>query len=153
MELGEIISVYRKQERMTIDELSKKSGVPKGTLNKIIGGVTKAPALDTVNAIAKALGKTLDDFVNEPTKNLLTPTEHKLIKKYRALDEHGKEVTEYILNAEYARCTTLPNETGEKPALYKVKSVPESSSEPIAAHNDNLSEEQQELMKRDLDEL
>ena len=45
MELGELISLYRKQKGMTIDELAEKSGVPKGTINKIIGGITKAPKL------------------------------------------------------------------------------------------------------------
>lgn len=66
MEVGELISLFRKQSGMTIDELSAKSGVPKGTLNKIIGGVTKAPTLDNMKSIAKALGKTLADFDDEP---------------------------------------------------------------------------------------
>lgn len=65
MELGELITIYRRQEGLTIDELVEKSGVPKGTLNKIIGGVTKAPTLDNIRAIAKALNKKLDDFVEE----------------------------------------------------------------------------------------
>ena len=66
VEVGELISFFRKQSGMTIDELSAKSGVPKGTLNKIIGGVTKAPTLDNMKSIAKALGKTLADFDDEP---------------------------------------------------------------------------------------
>jgi len=40
VEVGELISFYRKQAGMTIDELAVKSGVPKGTLNKIIGAYT-----------------------------------------------------------------------------------------------------------------
>ena len=35
METGELISKYRKDAGMTIDELVVASGVPKGTLNKI----------------------------------------------------------------------------------------------------------------------
>ena len=38
MEIGELISRYRKDAGMTIDELVAASGVPKGTLNKIING-------------------------------------------------------------------------------------------------------------------
>ena len=52
MEVGELISIYRRQAGMTIDELVEKSGVAKGTLNKIIGGVTKAPTLDNMKSIA-----------------------------------------------------------------------------------------------------
>ncbi|KAB4839589.1 helix-turn-helix domain-containing protein [Pseudoflavonifractor sp. BIOML-A6] len=67
MELGDLITFYRKQAGLTIDELAEKSDVPKGTLNKIIGGVTKAPTLDNMKAIARALGKNLSDFDDDPT--------------------------------------------------------------------------------------
>lgn len=73
MELGDLVSFYRKQAGLTIDELSERSGVPKGTLNKIIGGVTKAPTLDNMKAIAKALGKTLADFDDHPIKPKKSP--------------------------------------------------------------------------------
>lgn len=66
MELGELVTMYRKDKGLTIDELAELSNVPKGTLTKIITGVTKAPTLDNVKAIARALGKTLDDFDDEP---------------------------------------------------------------------------------------
>lgn len=60
---------------MTIDELSEHSGVPKGTLNKIIGNVTKAPTLDNMKAIARALGKTLADFDDLPVNTKHPPSE------------------------------------------------------------------------------
>lgn len=66
MEVGELISLYRKQAGLTIDELAERSGVPKGTINKIIGGVTKAPTLPNMKSIARALGKTLADFDDLP---------------------------------------------------------------------------------------
>lgn len=68
MEVGDLITFYRKQAGLTIDELVEKSGVAKGTLNKIIGGVTKAPTLDNMKAIARALGKTLADFDDFPVE-------------------------------------------------------------------------------------
>lgn len=37
----------------------------------------------------------------------LSITEQQCIKKYRALDDHGKKVVDYILNSEYDRCTTI----------------------------------------------
>ena len=102
MELGEIISLYRKDAGMTLDELSERSGVPKGTINKIIGGVTKAPTLDNIKAIAHALGKRLADFEDDEQKpDVLSSTEQKMVKKYRSLDEHGKEVVESVLDLEY----------------------------------------------------
>ena len=70
MKTGELITLYRNQAGMTIDELVEKSGVPKGTLNKIISGDTKAPALDKMKSIAKALGKTLNDFARDEESDL-----------------------------------------------------------------------------------
>lgn len=75
MELGEMVSRYRKDAGMTIDELSAASGVPKGTLNKIIAGTTKSPTLDTVRALADALGKKLEDFDDGLQKKQPAPTD------------------------------------------------------------------------------
>lgn len=104
MEVGKLISFYRRQADMTIDELAEKSGVPKGTLNKIIGGVTKAPTLDTMKALAKALGKRLADFGDEPDyANLISLSEKTHIQKYRLLDSHGREMVDLVLDKETER--------------------------------------------------
>ena len=68
MELGDYVSLYRKEAGLTIDELASKSGIPKGTINKIIAGTTKSPTLETVQSLAAALGKTINDFVGPPVK-------------------------------------------------------------------------------------
>lgn len=104
MELGELITKYRKESGMTIDELSESSGVAKGTLNKIIGGVTKAPTLDNMKSIAHALGKKLADFDDDTEQDFYTVDEQSLINKYRTLDGYGKEAVDSILNIEHKRC-------------------------------------------------
>ena len=70
----EKIAEYKKKLGITTEELSLKSGVPVGTLNKILSGDTKDPKLGTLKAIARVLGLTLDDFddyeiVEENTDN------------------------------------------------------------------------------------
>ena len=69
MELGAIISQKRKQAGLTIDELAERSGVPKGTLNKIINGYTRDPQIETVKSIARALDCTLDGCIAKMAKN------------------------------------------------------------------------------------
>ena len=71
MELGMLIQQKRRQAGLTIDELSERSGVPKGTLNKIINGVTRDPQLETVKALARALDCTLEDFDDSPRPRTL----------------------------------------------------------------------------------
>lgn len=104
MDVGELISFYRRQNGMTIDELAEKSGVAKGTLNKIIGGITKAPTLDNMKAIARALGKRLSDFDDElEFPDMFSLSEQNHIKKYRLLDPLGKEAVDSVLDIEHRR--------------------------------------------------
>lgn len=61
----EYIKEVKKQKNLTNEELSKLSGVPIGTLNKILSGHTPDPQFETVKAICRALGislAALDDF-------------------------------------------------------------------------------------------
>ncbi len=110
MDLGGMISLRRKQRNLTIEELAKKSGVPKGTLNKIINGVTKDPQLETVRAIANALECSLDDlddnsnvYVLSGSGNMLLDADEKeLIKKYRDLDDRGKSMVMCLIDKENA---------------------------------------------------
>lgn len=54
----------KKQQKITFDELSEKSGIPKRTLEDIFAGRTTDPRVTTVKAIERALGieeKTLSD--------------------------------------------------------------------------------------------
>lgn len=107
MELGELIARYRKDAGMTIDELSESSGVPKGTLNKIIAGTTKAPTLDTMKAIAKALGKRLADFDDgiqiKSSAPSLSDEAMKVAKDYQGLDKWGRQVVRSVISDEQER--------------------------------------------------
>lgn len=109
MELGEMISLYRKEAGLTIDELATESGVSKGAINKIISGETKAPTLDKMKALARALGKTLNDFMDDPISiaSEFSKEEFAHIKKYRVLDTHGKKVVDTALDLEYDRMTHI----------------------------------------------
>lgn len=63
----EYIKEIKKSKGFTNEELSTKSGVPLGTLNKILSGHTPDPQFETVKAICKALDislAVLDDYEN-----------------------------------------------------------------------------------------
>lgn len=70
----EKITEYKKRLGITSEELSKRSGVPLGTINKILSGDTKDPKLGTLKAIARVLGCTLDDFDDHPAETLVEPS-------------------------------------------------------------------------------
>lgn len=58
----DIIVQKKKELGLTNEELAHLSGIPKGTIDKILSGVTKDPKLETLKAIARVLGLSLDDF-------------------------------------------------------------------------------------------
>lgn len=62
------IKVKKNEMGITTEELSLKSGVPIGTLNKILSGQTSDPKFETLKALCKALNITLSDLEdNEPS--------------------------------------------------------------------------------------
>lgn len=131
MHLGDYIARYRKDANLTIDELASMSGVPKGTINKIIAGTTKSPTLETVRSLADALGKTLDDFEDSPRgkREALSVSEEaqELAKDYDGLDDHGKRLVRLIVDEEKARC----KEAAEKAAFLKMaEDLYDSEKEP-----------------------
>lgn len=66
----EKINEYKRKLGLTTEELSNLSGVPVGTLNKILSGATKDPKLETLKSIARVLGLTLNDFDDEAPQTI-----------------------------------------------------------------------------------
>lgn len=150
MEVGELITQYRRQAGMTIDELAARAQVPKGTLTKIIGGVTKAPTLCNIQAIARALGKTLADFDQaSPPRPALSPAETAHLTKYRALDAHGKQAVDGLLALEYQRMEQLfPAPEEDNVVLFPTDFFLQSASAGLGDFNDDQAYETLDLIKR-----
>jgi transcriptional regulator with XRE-family HTH domain len=96
----ERIKAVKKESGMTNEELSRASGIPRGTLNKILSGGTTEPKLPALMAIAAALDTSVDYLVygRIPTISAeLSQAEYGVIKAYRELNEEGQElVFDYV---------------------------------------------------------
>lgn len=83
-----------KEKKLTLSEISKRSGIPKRTVDDIFSGHTKNPRIDTVQAIERALGMSptedttdnqrLQDM-SEPIRQTITPDEEKILSVYREI--------------------------------------------------------------------
>ncbi|UZW13235.1 helix-turn-helix transcriptional regulator [Clostridium pasteurianum] len=71
----EIVNELKRKKGLTSEQLSKESGVPLGTLNKILNGTTKDPKLETLKALARVLECSLDDFDDSPKKKEINQLE------------------------------------------------------------------------------
>ena len=102
--ISNMLSDRRKAIGMSIDRLVELSGVPKGTVTKILTGVTPNPSLENAKAIAYALGLTLmdlDDCANEGVHDEVS----EFAAMFAKLDVHGKLLVKTVLDLEYERCT------------------------------------------------
>lgn len=106
MSFNEFINRRRKELHMTVDELVRLSGLPKGTVSKLTAGVNRNPTLSTAEAICRALSCSLDDAVglSASLKPTFSDEEFDLIRKYRALDRYGHSAIDAVLDIEYERC-------------------------------------------------
>lgn len=122
------IKSIKKEKGLTNAKLSEISGVPYGTLNKILGSETKEPSINAIIKISKALEVSADYIINGKievsTERVFSLIEQEYIKKYRKLDIHGKDIVNTILNKEYERCTAIKEaeEEPEEIPMLKIKS-------------------------------
>ena len=121
------IKRMKNERKMTNERLSERSGIPLGTLSKLMAGMNESPKLSNIVAICNALDCSVDFIVTgnpENTNNYtLLPDEIRLIEQYRNLDRWGKKLTEAVIAHEGARVFAKEN-NGEnlvKPTQEKEK--------------------------------
>ena len=66
MPLSEKLARLKAGNNLTTEALSARSGVPKGTINKILNGETRNPTVGTLAALAQALGCPLETLTGRP---------------------------------------------------------------------------------------
>ena len=118
MDYIERIKEIKSQRKITNDKLSEMTGIPLGTLSKIMAGISDSPKLSNIVAIADALGCTLDYIVSGTPENnnnfTLTAKEMDFIELYRGLDTHSREVVEMVARKESERNGAIASIQAEK---------------------------------------
>lgn len=117
MSFSERVKLIKKEKGITNETLSQRSGIPLGTLGKLLSGFTEEPKLSTAIAIADALGCSLEYLaIGKEEPAALTELEEARLSKFRMLDTHGMRVCDFILDEEYLRCAALARNVGAESA-------------------------------------
>lgn len=117
-DLGVRIKECRIKKGITQSELAKLIGTTMQNISQYERGI-RNPKIETLQKIADALSvdvysivdwdtesKMIENDINsEVLEPPITLQEAESIKKYRALDAHGKEIVSYLLDREYERAT------------------------------------------------
>lgn len=105
MTFGEKLKAARIESGLKQSELAKELKTTGNTISNWENNVSK-PDLDTLSYICGILHVTASYFLQAtiPDDEVSIP-ELKLVKKYRALDPHGKEMVDFTLLKEWERST------------------------------------------------
>ena len=60
-----MVTEQREKRGLSQNQLAKMSGVPQSVISDIESGKTKAPRIDTLMAIAAALGMTVNELIGK----------------------------------------------------------------------------------------
>lgn len=97
----------KNERKITNDQLSEMTGIPLGTLSKILAGISDSPKLSNIVAICAALECSVDYILTgipENTNNYtLDDREIALIESYRKLDPHSRELVAMVVSKESER--------------------------------------------------
>ena len=102
--MAEKLAFVKKQRRLTTEGVSRLSGIPLGTLNKIFSGQTRHPAAEHIDKIARALRVSVHYLLDDslPPECCLTAgseegafhvsrDEMRLLLDYRRLEAKGRQ--------------------------------------------------------------
>ena len=140
------IAKYREAAGISQKELAGKLGVVPSRISNWETGAN-CPTIDILFEVCEILDVSINDIygVYPDSKFVLKYGEQDLLKKYRDLDSHGKEMVDFTLEKEYERSVAE-----KKRADNVIPYVPAVQ----AAHNDFENDpEEQEKMKSDLASL
>lgn len=91
----QIINARKKQLGITNVQLAEMTGITLSTLEKITSGRNKNPTLDTLQAIADAIGCEIDDFRDTPRPKI-SPSAMRIATLYDATNSQGRELFDSI---------------------------------------------------------
>lgn len=91
----QIINLRKKQLGITNAQLAEITGITLSTLDKITSGRNKNPTLDTLQAIADAIGCEIDDFRDTP-RSKISPAALHIATLYDATSDQGRELFDSI---------------------------------------------------------
>lgn len=101
------IKKIKSERRMTNDDLAAKTGIPLGTLSKILAGISDSPKFANIISICEALECSVNYIVTGEAENdnnyRLTDEEIDFIELYRGLDPHSRELLRMVAQKESER--------------------------------------------------
>lgn len=95
----EIINERKKRLGITNAQLAEMTGISISNLDKITSGKKSNPTLDTMQAIADAIGCAIDDFRDAPLKSV-SDRAMEVARAYDSMSPYGKSMIDKVVENE-----------------------------------------------------
>lgn len=140
MTFGEKLRQSRQIKKMTQKQLADLVGAKHNSVSDWENNKNK-PDPDTIELLCGVLEISPNYLLNASEESFsLEEMEH--IKKYRVLDEHGKEMVDFTLLKEWERVSPYIETVTPSPYVVNDDS---DYLRPVAAHNNNITDDEEEL--------
>lgn len=110
MSFGKMLERKMLDKKIKQADLAKAVGIPKSTLNSIIGRDNTKVEIETFLKICEVLDCEPEEFSEEIKRAAKSDLPPSFIRKYYELDLYGKETVNAVLDWEYLRCTAEQEE-------------------------------------------
>lgn len=136
-EIGKILKSAREQAGLTQKQVALQLGRRQQVIGNWETGYAQ-PDANTLFTLCDMYGISIDDAFGKGRRTAVTATEIAHIKKYRTLDEHGKDVIDTLLEKEYTRCQSISLTLGPAIRLISMQvfSDPAAAGIPLYAESD-----------------
>lgn len=132
---GEKLKKARSFKKLKQSELAKQLGVTNTTISNWENNISK-PDLDMLSYICGVLEVKASYFLDaKPLNEIVSSEEYDHIKKYRELDDHGKEMVDFVLEKEYDRCILLQNQKNSSFPDYELSAANDLGATPEQKKN------------------
>ncbi len=101
------IKQLKNEKKLTNEQLAERSGIPLGTLSKLLAGMSDSPKFSNMISLCNALGCSMEYIASgtpENTNNYtLSAEEIRFIEQYRGLDPWGRSLAQTVVEKELER--------------------------------------------------
>ena len=119
------IKLLKSQKKITNEQLASLTGIPLGTLSKLLAGMSDSPKLSNIIAICGALDCSVEYVISGKPENknnyTLNEEEIALVEDYRKLNVWGKDMVQTVMFKELQRVSEVTEAVPEK--IEKVEKI------------------------------
>lgn len=162
MDLSTFIRKYRKENKITMQELAEKAGLSKGYISMIESGKNPktnepiVPTLPTINKLAIAMGIDIDDLLRMISPDTEVIAKPKPVESY-AVHERSPKITKVITSMNKLnslgqdKVVDYADDLTHNSQYSKLQEAPVEYQ--VAAYDGNLSDEDRDALIRRVKEL